>query len=444
MWWLYNLLLTIASPVWIPWMLFRAAQRAEKVDWKQRAGELRIKLRPGATRLWFHAVSVGEVVAALPILKLLREQNPDLEIVLSVTTSSGHQTARDKASTLVDHIVYFPLDVPRFTLGALVKVKPTVVAIMETELWMNFLWAAKTVGATTIVLNGRLSDRSFPRAKKLRFFYKDLLACLDQALVQSPIDQQRFQDLGAQNVQVFGNCKFDQALEGTDADPGHWRKTLGLNPQDLVVVVGSTRGEAEENFVLQALADPRLQSIQDRPVKFIHAPRHLERAEPLADAATPLLGPPARRSKAQTFSPETRYLLLDTYGELASVYSVADVVVVGGAFDKLGGQNILQPLAHAKPVVHGPHMNNFRDAAELAARAGAAKIVETPAQLADTLHQLLANSQERDKMGQAAQTLVQANAGASERYAQAITQALSPSPHNQKQKQIKKPKTKKP
>lgn len=412
--WVYNILLTLLSPIWVPWMLVRSRRRKEQVNWKERAGEVSIQLRPGSRRIWFHAVSVGEVIAAMPILQEVRSMAPDAEIILSVTTSSGHQTARTKAVGLFDHLVYFPIDVFRFTLGAMVRTKPHVVAVMETELWFNFLTSAKSMRATTIVVNGRISDRSFKRIRRLRFFYAAMLKELDHATMQSELDAERFRALGAASAEVLGNCKFDQALDGTDADPAEVRASLGLGTGDLVVVIGSTRGAMEEGFVLEAVSDPRLAS-----VKFVHAPRHLERVPDIMAAYSKRFEV-RQRSKGET----GQYLLLDTYGELSRTYAAADIVVVGGGFDKLGGQNILQPLAHGKPVVHGPHMNNFRDAAEMAATAGATLVASSPAQLADILADLAQDRSKREQMGGRARELVAANVGASKRYAQKIVECL--------------------
>lgn len=415
--WLYNIAITLFSPIWVPWMLWRAKRRKEPVDWKQRTGELKIQMRQGSRRIWFHAVSVGEVVASLPILREIRSFAPDAEIVLSVTTSSGHATAEDRATGLYDHLVYFPIDVPRFVLGSLVKVKPQVVAIMETELWFNFLWGAKSLKATTMLVNGRISDRSYPRSLKLQFLYESLLHELDFALMQSETDAYRIKHLGHKSPEVLGNCKFDEALAGTDADPAAWRQELGIAPDAFVVVVGSTRSDLEEDLVISALRDPRLAGIQ-----VVHAPRHLERAEQLAAKAKEFgVGLRSRKETAP-------YLILDTYGELSNVYSVADVVVVGGGFDKLGGQNILQPLAHGKPVIHGPNMQNFRDASELAARARATATANTSQELADIIAGLKDDPAKRDAMGSAAAELVKAHVGASRRYAERIVAALPEAP----------------
>lgn len=408
----YNLLMTVLAPLWVPWMWFRSRRRKEQPNWAERQGEVPVEYRKGAKRIWMHAVSVGEVIAAMPILKELRALLPDHEIVLSVTTSSGHQTAREQAKGLFDHLTYFPLDIPRFQLRAMQRVQPQVVAVMETELWMNFLWAAKTFDAHTMLVNGRISDRSFPRSMRLRFFYRALLAQLDEALMQTDVDRERIVALGARSAEVLGNCKFDQALEGLDADPAAWRSKLGIPEGRPVVVVGSTRGEEEEDFVLEALSGI------DATV--VHAPRHLERVPDLARKAAGRFGAAALRSKGEAGD----YLILDTYGELSSVYAVADVVVIGGGFANHGGQNLLQPLAHGKPVLHGPHMQNFRSVADAAVAAGASRVCTSPAELREALTELLDSPAERDRMGSAAQDLIERNRGASRRYAERIAAAV--------------------
>jgi 3-deoxy-D-manno-octulosonic-acid transferase len=413
---LYNFLLTILAPLWVPWMLVRAKSRKEAPNWAERQGNYNLSRRPDNKRIWLHAVSVGEVVAAMPILRELRNTVPDYEIVLSVTTSSGHRTAREQTAGLYDHLVYFPIDIARFQLSAMQRVQPAVVAIMETELWMNFLWAAKVFEARTLLINGRISDRSFPRSKSLKFFYKALLKNMDRCLMQTEKDAERIKILGAKSAEVFGNCKFDQAVEGLDADPVAWRTDLGLDPTKPVVVIGSTRGDDEEDLVLEAIKAVGLDKCS-----VIHAPRHLERVPEISQKVRAELGDCGLRSRGE----HSRYMLLDTYGELAKVYSVADVVVIGGGFSNQGGQNLLQPLAHGKPVLHGPHMQNFREVAEAARDAGASLECATPTELADAITRLLGDPSERARMGAAASTLVNSNLGASRRYAEAIAQAAA-------------------
>ncbi len=408
---LYNLLLTVLSPIWLVWMIVRARRRKEQPNWTERQGMYDIPKRGERKRVWLHTVSVGEFVAATPLLKELRRTLPHYEIVVSVTTSSGHQTARDAEAGLFDHLVYFPIDVARFQLSAMQKVRPDVVAIMETELWMNFLWAAKVMGARTVLVNGRISDRNFRISKHLRFYYRALLKEMDRCLMQSPADLERIQLLGARDATVLGNMKFDQAVQGLDADPVEWKQKLGLDASRCTLVVGSTRGEEEERLVIAAIKQVGL----DR-LNVIHAPRHLERVDSLAALVKQETGAVALRSKGETGP----YMILDTYGELSSIYCVSDLVVIGGGFENLGGQNLIQPLAHGKPVLHGPYMQNFRDSAAMADAAGAAQVCRTAEELAAAIKELLDDPAKRKLAGDAARELVAQNLGATKRYAETI------------------------
>lgn len=420
MWLLYNALLTLLAPLWAPWMVWRAWRRKEKPNWRERQGDYResVPKKGDRPRLWLHAVSVGEVVAARPLLGALRKALPHHEIVLSVTTSSGHQTAREGPEGLYDHLVYAPIDVARFALSAMQRVRPDALVVMETELWMNLFWAAKTFDAKVFVANGRLSDRAFPRARRLGAFYRALFGMVDLVLAQSESDAERFRELGATRVETAGNVKFDGALEGVE-DGIDWRKELGLDERP-VIVVGSARRE-EFSFVANSLA-----WLAER-AQIVIAPRHVEVSTELQqafdDAAEETDFPLAYRSRSERLPPRGA-LVLDTYGELARVYRVADLAIVGGGFKKLGGQNIIQPLAQGKPVLHGSHMANFRDVAALAERTGASIACPTGADLAREVEALLKDPARRAQMGEAARALVEANRGASERMAKAIASTL--------------------
>ncbi len=412
---LYNLLLVFLAPLWVPWMLIRANRRNEMPIWSERFGNYTFTGDKKKKRVWLHAVSVGEVIAAKPIVTSLRKRIPDAQILLTVTTSSGRQTALDQVADLVDHIAYFPIDVARFQVAALSRFRPHVVAIMETELWFNFLWAARALGSKTLLLNGRISDRSFPRSMRIRFFYRALLRLLDRALMQTERDRERILALGAEHAETMGNCKFDQASSDAGADGQTVRAELGAPDEARIVVIGSTRGEMEEDFVLSAL-----RSLDRQNLVVVHAPRHLERVPELVEKVKAAGWPPSLRSKGETGA----YLILDTYGELTRIYAAADVVVIGGGFDRLGGQNLIQPLAAGKPVIHGQHMENFADATIAADQVGAAVAVASPEELAEVLRSWLDDPADRARRGAAAREWIGQSLGASDRYAQAIVEAL--------------------
>ncbi len=414
MFFLYNLLLILTAPFWAPWMLWRTSRRKERPNWRERRGDYQDSMpeKGSRPRLWVHTVSVGEFVAAQPLLRELRSRLPEHEIVLSVTTSSGHGTAREAKERLYDHLVYLPLDLASFTRAAMRRVRPDALIVLETELWMNLFRAARGGGARIFVVNARLSDRSFPKASRLGFFYRPLLGMVRRVLAQSETDAERFRALGAKDVEATGNLKFDQALDGLD-DATDWRRELGLDGR-AVVVVGSLRAEEFGGVARAISTEPTWQ--------WVVAPRHLERTGEFVAALDE-----ARAGGGYGYRSRGTYggvTILDTYGELARVYRVADVAVIGGSFAKVGMQNLIQPLAHGKPVLHGPYTQNFRDVADLAKKAGASIVCEDANDLVRQLHRLIDDPERRARMGEAARALVEANRGASARMAEAILSSI--------------------
>lgn len=376
-------------------------------NWSERAGDYHIERKRDRKRIWIHAVSVGEVRAAEPILRELRSQLPDHEVVLTVTTSTGYSVAQKLKGTLTDGVFYFPLDIPRFCVNAMLRVEPSVVAMMETELWMNFLVAAKSVGARTCLLNARVSDRSFRRARWLRFFYRTVLARVDECLAQSEADAERLRFLGAQSVKVIGNCKFDEAVGET---PGpSFRSLMRVGDADALIVVGSVRGEEEERLVLEALAGLK--------ARILFAPRHIERACEVVAMAKSLGYDVGLRSLGDL---DKQLVVLDTLGELAGAYVGADLAIIGGGFSRLGGQNLIQPMAAGVPVICGPHMFNFRSAFEEARREAAVVVAHDAVSLRSAVEMLLSDADRRAKMGEAGRRIVERNRGSARRYAEEV------------------------
>jgi 3-deoxy-D-manno-octulosonic-acid transferase len=232
---------------------------------------------------------------------------------------------------------------------------------------------------------------------------------LDRAGMQTPVDEERIRYLGARKTEVLGNMKFDEAVP--QADPTDWLAELGFDRDHPIIVVGSTRSAMEEQLVVGALPSG---------VQVVHAPRHVERAEAVANQYADKFGRCFRRSLGQKGSP----MVLDSYGELGRIFAIADLVVIGGGFDNLGGQNLLQPLAHGKPVLHGPNMQNFAAVAKASVERGASMICRNSEELAAAISQLLSDASRRIAMGEAAKAVVAENAGATQRYADAIIAEL--------------------
>lgn len=413
MFWVYNALFLLLSPIWAPMMWWKNRTRPDKVDWKERQGAFPIEPRWDRKRIWVHAVSVGEVIAAKPILMRVRAKLPDFEIVVTCTTGTGHKTAKEQLSDTVDAVYFFPIDVVRFMFNAMQRVQPSVVVVMETELWMNFLAMSKQFGATTLLINGRISDRSFARSKWIRPLMKAIVRHLDRALMQTRLDADRILAYGSKSAEVYGNSKFDVENESAGMSADEWRRLIGANEGDFVVVVGSTRGAEEEAFVFEAL-----ESLELERLFVVYAPRHMDRVDAIEVRAAKKFAT-GRRSKGES----APFLILDTYGELADAYACADVAVIGGGFANLGGQNLLQPLGHGVPVLHGPHMQNFAEATALALEFGASRQVDTPQELAEAIAALRNDDESRLRISEAARRMMASNSGASERYAEAIVEA---------------------
>lgn len=408
----YNVLMMLLSPIWLIWMVYRARKRQQLPNWSERWGKYSISPDDSRKRIWLHAVSVGEVMAAKPILKELRALLPDVKIVVTCTTSTGYGIARSLLGMEADYLFYFPLDIPIACKRAMASVSPSVVVIMETELWLNFVWAAKKFLAKVCVANGRMSEKSFRKASRISFYYRSVFSYIDACFVQTEEDGERFRRLGGKNIQVLGNSKYDEASKiETKRD---WRKEIRLNPSERWVVVGSARGEFEENFILEAL-----RGIEAR---ILFAPRHIERTGEILNKAMKMGFQVGRRSRGEN---DAQFLVLDTLGELSSTYGHADLAIIGGGFDKLGGQNIIQPMAAGCPVVCGPNMENFREAFEEGLKSGALKVAHTSSELREIVTTLLEDAKLREQMGIQGKTLVERNRNAAKRYALAIAELVS-------------------
>jgi 3-deoxy-D-manno-octulosonic-acid transferase len=413
-WFLYNVFLTLTAPFWVPWMWWRASKRAEKPNWQERTGNYDIARRQDRKRIWIHAVSVGEAIAARPIILELNQRLPDYELIVTTTTSTGQGIAKGWLGKLIGRAFYFPIDVYRFCVNAMVRVDPAVVVIMETELWLNFLTAAQMTNAKTCLVNGRISERSFSRARSLKWLYGSIFSKVDECLMQTEADADRARYLGANNVRVLGNSKYDEASEPQPVD---WPTILKLGAAKLIVV-GSARGELEEDFVLNALEGiSRRDAGAPIETRIVFAPRHTERTEAVALQARAAGFDVGLRSAG---SNEAEFVILDTMGELASLYPHADVAIVGGGFDRLGGQNIIQPMAAGAPVICGPNMKNFREPYEQGVAAGAVMTASTSDELRESVQKLLNDENLRRSMAEAGRKLVKENTGASARYANAI------------------------
>jgi 3-deoxy-D-manno-octulosonic-acid transferase len=419
MYFAYTVLLTIAAVLLLPYFAVRGARQGKY--WRslrQRMGYLpetvarRAPRQPGA--IWIHAVSVGEALAALPLARSLKERFPKRRLVVSTTTETGQRLVRERFDC-ADDVFYFPLDWPGAVRRAFVRVEPGIVVILENEIWPNFLRQARRAAVPVAFINGRISERSFRRYRWVDGWLARVLQDGRAFLAQTEDDAERFRALGApaERIEVMGNLKYDLSppVSGPLAD---WLETecrrQGRQP---VLVAGSVLA-GEEEAVLAAFAEVKRRR---RQALLVLAPRKPERFDAAArlvlEAGMQIAWRSAQRLDATL--PAADVFLLDTLGELAGLYRLADAVFVGGSLVPAGGHNILEPAWFARAPIFGPSMENFSDIARDFLAAGAAVEVADGAGLAAAWARLLEDVAERERMGRAARELVERNAGATGR-----------------------------
>ena len=378
----YSIALSVLFLALLPYFLYQSAKSGKYLgSFKERFGWLPATGNDLRPTIWLHAVSVGEFIAARPLLSALRRENPDHRIVVSTTTLSGQRLARTFVPGDFDSVFYFPFDWAFSVRRVLGRIRPELVIIMETELWPNFLRQCRIRGVTTVVANGRLSQRSFARYMVARKFISRVLDDISLLIMQSEADGERARLLGARTdrVRVCGNMKYDLAAGNgqTSVDTGLDR--LGLSAFGQLIVAGSTT-QGEEEIVLEAFRLVRATRSLEK-TRLVIAPRHPERfdevasliarsdftylrrseaAKPTEDSIPAVKTNAAHHEAVSVTSRPADVVLLDSIGELAAVYRQAAVVFVGGSLVPRGGHNIIEPAFYAKPIVVGPHMSNFR------------------------------------------------------------------------------------
>ncbi len=414
----YNILLLLASPFILALLL---AKKRCRPGLRQRLGWLpqgpAAEWGDGRT-IWLHAVSMGEATAAVPLVQQLKARYPDFRIVVSTVTETGRETVLRRLSGQAQHL-YFPLDYPWAVRSVLDAVRPRLIIIVETELWPNFLREAAARGIPVILANGRLATDSFAGYLRLRFFFRHVLAAFTLCSMQTDRDVERIIQLGVAPERVVrtGNLKYDQAPQAT---PGRISKgDLGVAEGEELFVAGSTH-PGEEEAALDCYR--RLLDVAPRLV-LVLAPRHIERADAVCAAAR-LRGFDVLRRTRLSPSSGPRVIVLDTRGELASLYREATLVFVGGSLVDVGGHSPLEPAAWGKAVVFGPHMDHFAEAAEQFISQGAGIQVRDAGEMADAMTALLKDRAKLEARGKAAYQLVLENQGAVARTVALIARVL--------------------
>ncbi len=414
---LYNIAIFLLLPFILGWFFLRQFGGKKLRGWKEKMG-----LAPrGEGAIWVHAVSVGETMAAKPIVENLKRLVEEKEIYLSVTTTTGMETAKRHLRDLAK-LFYFPLDIFPCPLIALRRLKPRVIALVETEVWPNLIFWARLLNIPLLLVNGRISDDSLVKMRALKFFFAPLLEQMT-LFMQSERDAKRAFQSGGRNVKVVGNSKFDQVALSKDLSKlENLKNLLKIEEDEEILVAGSTH-PGEEEMVLDAYWNARLSFPH---LRLILAPRHPERMEEVESLLSKRGFTYVKRSRLPLEAlDKNAVILIDTVGELFTLYGLCTVAFVGGSLVPKGGHNILEPLAWGKPVLFGPYMHNFRDITDLAKQAEVGIEVRNSKELSEKVKALLGEASLRKEIAKSAERLIETMQGASKAYAQAIAELAS-------------------
>jgi 3-deoxy-D-manno-octulosonic-acid transferase len=393
--------------------------------------------------IWFHAVSVGEMKMLAGLISRAKAARPDLEVVISTTTRAAYAMARLNYSA--QRLFYCPLDFSWAVRRALQRIRPDLLVLVELELWPNLLAAAQRGGVPVAIVNGRISDRSFRRYAKIRWFTRRWLSLVAWLGVQSAEDADRFEKLGAdpRRVKLTGSLKFDGVqTDRHNSGTMELARLAGIDGDDLVFLAGSTQ-DPEEQMALRVYA----QLVTVHPeLRLILVPRHPERFDAVAAQVAQSGLRCARRSQWQNRADTPaasrqrwQVLLVDTVGELGAWWGTADVAFVGGSLGRRGGQNMLEPAAYGAAVAFGPNTRNFRDITRLLLAAQGAVVVTSEEELRAFVAHCLEDEPYRRELGANAQRLVLANRGAADRTTAALLDLLPHPPENTRRGAVQLP-----
>ena len=425
---LYNLAAILVVIIIIPIFMIRSIREKGFVERiKQSLGFFpEGALDPVAKKncIWVHAASVGEIVATSPLIKEFRQEFPKSPILVSVVTTSGYEMA-NRIIKDADSIIYFPLDLPFVAASVIRRIHPRIFLNVETELWPNFLKNARQLHIPVMMVNGRISEKSVRRYKYMFSILTDMLGAVKFFAMQSPIDADYIKQLGAPEdlVIITGNTKFDQTY--TDVTPEQKDKILtdmGLKNADGIFLAGSTHRH-EEDYVLKAFKAVR----ENHPnARLVIAPRELLRTREVIAICKSAGFTVGTRTELQKRPPNNEdIIILDTIGELGQVYSIGDVIYVGGSLVTHGGHNILEPAAHGKAIIVGHHMENFKDTHALFKNRNACVTVNSPEELAEETKKLFDNPAHRKQLEDETIKIVRENRGASRKSAVLLRKVLT-------------------
>jgi 3-deoxy-D-manno-octulosonic-acid transferase len=446
--WLRNLVYLALLAVVAPYLVWRGMRTGRyRRGWNHKLlGRIPSPpsgLSKDTTRIWLHAVSLGEVNLLIPLVAQLQCQLPEAEILITTTTDTGYDQAQKKFPAHT--VVFLPLDFTWAVGTAMRRWQPDLLVLSELEIWPNFIAAAKRYETKIAVVNARLSDKSFRGYARLRFWLQKSFQSLDLVAAQTNDYAQRFAAMGtlSKNIAVTGNMKFDVAQRADQKQVAEIKSRLGFdNPQKsfqdrLLLVAGSTQQEDE----VVALSAFKELSQEFPNLSLVVVPRHPERATAVAR----LVSESGFKSRlmSQDNSPlnSGEVLILDLIGQLVAWWELADIAFVGGSFGSRGGQNMLEPACCGKPVCFGPRTGNFRDVVQLLLAASAAFVVRSPQELADFIRGILLDPDAKADMGQRAAAVVEEHRGAVPRVAKLLVNLIQDRAIQMESKHSSKPKS---
>ena len=406
---LLAVVLVLGSPYWLFAMLRHGKYRR---GFAQRFGAVPERFRNSTKpSIWIHAVSVGEVLAVSELVVALRSRFPAHRIVISTTTDTGQKLGSTRFGA--DDVFYFPLDFAFAARRWIASLRPSLIVIAETEFWPNFLRVAHQSGARIAIVNARISDRSLPGYRRWRKILAGILRSVDIFLAQTPEDARRLAEIGADasRVTVGGNLKYDIPPPSAPPLVDQLRALVAASKAGPVLVCGSTvEGNPESEEALLASAFQSVMANYPAAVMLL-APRHPERFDSVAALLQQAKIKFFRRSQWHGESLSGAVLLIDSIGELSSLYALADIAFVGGSLVPRGGHNIIEPAQHGVPILVGPHTENFRDIVELFLNRDAVRVVSPP-ELGAALLSLLGNEKARLELGRRAADTLASQRGA--------------------------------
>jgi 3-deoxy-D-manno-octulosonic-acid transferase len=427
---LYNIVTGILFLIGFPFLiLYNLAQGKYSSHLVERLGQYPLHLRPdkscpGKGPIWIHAVSVGEIKAAVALTRKIKEQLPEVPVLVSTTTPAGRETAERLLGKEIP-LIYFPLDFFPCVKRAMGHIRPRAFVALETELWPNFIYLANRSGSLLILANGRISQRSFSRYEKIRWLMGPLLKCFAVLLVRDAEDAERLVSLGAdsESVKVFGNIKYDGLLiQAGAALSSSVRQKLEIADGTPVLVAGSTRS-GEEAIIIEVY---RQVKVHFPDFQLILAPRHIDRC-PEIERLLQVQGLSCQlygKILSQAESRRTEIVLVDRIGDLFALYSLATLAFCGASMVPKGGQNILEPAAWGKVVFFGPFMEDFKDARMLLEKAGAGFVVRDSGELKRKIIYFLEHPEERESRGASGREALKSQTGLTKKAAEIIAEVI--------------------